>query len=285
MGSIVGAALVAHVPPLVMPEQARRAMNNGEDTTLYAGLQQLRIDKLDPAQPDTIVVFDTHWFTTVEHVITSHEHRSGLFTSSELPRSMSQVPYDFPGDPELANTVAALAESRDDTWITAIDDPCLPMHYATTNLLPFLQGSERWVSVGVVQTGTTADFLLFGQLLAEAIESLDRNVVLLASGGLSHRFWPLREFGDHESADLENIRTPEARRADETVIAHMLAGEHKEILDFLPQFTQYGPEAWFAHYVMMMGALGGADCTAPGTQFGQYESVGGTGEAHIWFDV
>ena len=42
MGSIVGAALVSHVPPLVMPESERRALNGGEDTSLFAGLHALR---------------------------------------------------------------------------------------------------------------------------------------------------------------------------------------------------------------------------------------------------
>ena len=37
-----------------------------------------------------------------------------------------------------------------------------------------------------------------------AVASLDRTVVLLASGGLSHRFWPLREIRNHETAALEN---------------------------------------------------------------------------------
>ena len=88
--------------------------------------------------------------------------------------------------------MAALAEGRDDTWILACDEPSLPVHYPTINLLGFLQGDERWMSVGICQTGTPDDWLLFGELLAAAVAGLDRRVVLLASGGLSHRFWPLR---------------------------------------------------------------------------------------------
>ena len=42
MGEIVGAALVSHVPPLVLPEEIRRELNDGEDTTLFAGLHQLK---------------------------------------------------------------------------------------------------------------------------------------------------------------------------------------------------------------------------------------------------
>ena len=152
MGSIVGAALVSHVPPLVMPESERRALNGGEDTSLFAGLHALRAERLAPAAADPVVVVDTHWFTTIEHVISAHERRKGLFTSDELPRGMCAMPYDMPGDPELARAFVAAATGRHDAWVTAIDDPHLPVHYPTINLLGFLQGEERWVSMGVCQT-------------------------------------------------------------------------------------------------------------------------------------
>jgi len=42
MGEVVGAGLIAHVPTIVLSEAIRRELNNGEDTTLVAGLQQLR---------------------------------------------------------------------------------------------------------------------------------------------------------------------------------------------------------------------------------------------------
>ncbi len=285
MGEIVGAALVSHVPPLVLPEEIRRELNNGDDTTLFAGLHQLRAEKLAPLKADTVVVIDTHWFTTIEHIVASHPQRKGLYTSEELPRGMSQMPYDITGDPELAHAWAATADGRDDTWITAIDDPHLPIHYPTVNLLPFLQGDEKWISAGVCQTGSPEDFLLFGQLLAEAIATIDRRVVVLASGGLSHRFWPLSQMREHEAADPDlHIRTPEACAADRKVIDLLKAGDHAAVLDFVPEFAQHAPEGYFGHYLTMLGALGGRACTAKGTQFGQYEAVAGTGQTHIWFD-
>ena len=61
----------------------------------------------DTLDYDTVVVLDSHWATTVEFVVTAQERRQGLFTSEELPRGMSQRPYDFLGDPELAQLIAA----------------------------------------------------------------------------------------------------------------------------------------------------------------------------------
>lgn len=284
MGEIIGAAVVSHVPPIVMPEPLRLELNEGRDFSLVQGLHDLRTSCLERLRPDTIVVFDTHWFTTFEHVVSAHERRSGRYTSEELPRTIAGMPYDFPGDPELADAIAAQATGRDDTWIHATRDPYLGVHYPTVNLLPFLQGDERWVSVGVCQTATVEDFLLFGELLEAAVEALDRRVVLLASGGLSHRFWPLRELRHHEAAGLEHIVTPEARAADEHVLALLQAGDHAGVLDFYPEFARHAPEAFFAHYLMMVGALGGPACTAPGVLFSDYESAAGTGQVHVWFE-
>ena len=286
MGRIVGAGIVSHVPPIVLPESIRRELNNGEDTTLFAGLHRLRAERLDQLEVDTIVVVDSHWFSTIEFLVAAHERRAGHYTSDELPRGMASMPYDLPGDPQLARSWAARSENRDDTWITAIDDPYLPIHYATTNLLPFLQGDERWVSASVCQTAESDDFLLYGRLLGEAIAALDRNVVILASGGLSHRFWPLRQFRDHEAADPDlHLRTPEALAADRQVIAALLAGDHAAVIGGMDDYREHGPEGRFGHYLTMVGALGGEECTAAGTQFGEYESVSGTGQAHIWFDL
>ena len=226
MGEIVGAALVSHIPPIVWPDADRIELYGGVDTSLVAGLRRLRAERLDRLRPDTVIVFDTHWFTTVEHIVTAHDRRSGLFTSDELPRAMRDVPYDMPGDPELAHAMAALAEGRDDTWILACDEPSLPVHYPTINLLGFLQGDERWLSVGICQTGTPDDWLLFGELLAAAVAGLDRRVVLLASGGLSHRFWPLRSSASMRPPTRRTSPRPRPVSADEEVLARMLAGDH-----------------------------------------------------------
>jgi aromatic ring-opening dioxygenase catalytic subunit (LigB family) len=284
MGEIVGAALVSHIPPIVWPDAERIELYGGVDTSLVAGLHRLRSERLDRLRPDTVIVFDTHWFTTVEHIVSAHDRRVGLFTSDELPRAMHGVAYDMRGDPELADALATLADGRDDTWILACDDPSLPVHYPTINLLGYLQRDERWMSVGICQTGTPHDWLLFGELMAAAVAGLDRRVVLIASGGLSHRFWPLREFRLHETADPANIATPQARSADEGVLASMLAGDHAAVIDGWSDYRRFSPEGFFAHYLMMVGAIGGRACVAAGEMYSEYESAGGTGQAHVWFE-
>lgn len=286
MGEVVGAGLLAHVPTVVMPESERREMNYGQDTTLVEGLRRLRKEVFEQLDYDTVVVLDSHWATTFEFVVTAHERRTGLYTSEELPRGMSQRPYDMPGDPELAHAIAGRADAHG-TWITAIDDPCLPVFYATTNLWEFLgQGlpDKRWISIGVCQTGDTEDHLRLGRALGEAIERTDRKVLLIASGALSHGFWPLRELRQHEAAGVEHVRSPEAAKADFDRMDWFSVGDHAQVLQTMPDFYQFKPEARFGHYLMMIGALGEENCTARARRYGEYENSCGTGQVHLWFD-
>ena len=283
MGEVVGAGLIAHVPTIMLPEATRRELNHGQEISLVPGLKRLRTEVLDVLQADTIVVLDSHWATTVEFVVAAQARREGLFTSEELPRGMSQVPYGYDGDPELARSVASFGDKHG-TWITAIDDPCLPVHYATINLWHHLRGPEKWVSIGVCQTADMQDNLALGRALGDAIAATDRRVILLASGALSHTFWPLRQLRDHEASDPDNIFTPEARAADELRIEWFKAGDHAKVLETMPDFYRYKPEARFGHYLMMAGAMGADSWTAPGRLFSEYENSVGTGQVHIWFD-
>lgn len=284
MGEIVGAGLVSHVPTMVLPQPVRLALNEGREISLVPGLQRLRAEVFDRLRPDTVVVLDTHWFTTVEFVVTAHARRSGRYTSEELPRGMRQVPFDYPGDPELAHALAKAAAGRDDTWILASDDDCLPVHYPTINLLGFLQGDARWVSIGICQTAERDDFLLVGRLLAEAVASLDRRVVVLASGGMSHRFWPLRELRRHEASDPSHVVSDQARDYDRRVLSWWEAGDHAAVIDFAPEYAAVKPEGMFGHYLMMIGALGAAACCARGVRYSDYENAVGTAQVHVWFE-
>jgi len=283
MGEVIGAGLVAHVPTMVLPEETRLELNEGREISLVPGLHRLRAEVLDRLRPDTIVVFDAHWATTVEFVVAAHARRSGRYTSDELPRGMCQMPYDFAGDPELARLMADEVEVAG-SWMTPIDDPCLPIHYPTVNLLPFLHGDERWVSVSIPQTAEPDDFAVAGAAIGRAVERSDRRVVLLASGAMSHTFWKLRELRDHESSDPIHIRTPGARAADLERLDWLERGDHAKVLDTMGEFARHKPEAGFGHYLMMVAALGGRECIAPGERFSDYENSIGTGQVHVWFE-
>ena len=196
---------------------------------------------------------------------------------------MSQVPYDMKGDPELACSIAGEIQALG-TRATAIDDPYLPDHYGTINVAHYLNQGEAWISVGVVMTGQTEDYLTAGRGIGEAIAKSDRRVVLLASGSMSHSFYPMKELLNYESSDPKYIFTPEAREADLERIDWFYEGNHAAVLDTMDDYYQYKPEGRFGHYLMMVAALGGRDCKAKGRLFSDYENSVGTSQVHVWFD-
>jgi 3,4-dihydroxyphenylacetate 2,3-dioxygenase len=61
-------------------------------------------------------------------------------------------------------------------------------------------------------------------------------------------------------------------------------GDHAQVVIEMDQFMAVRPEARFGHYQMMVHALGGAVCRAPGRMYSDYENSIGTGQVHVWFD-
>lgn len=283
MGEIVGAGLISHAPTIMFDEATRRGLNDGKEISLVPGLNRLRSEVFDRLDVDTIVIVDSHWFSTVEHLLTAQTRHQGIFTSSELPRGMSQLPYDYPGDPEFAHLAATLGQELG-TPTHATEDPYLPLYYATINLVHYLRKDEKVVSVSVVQTGEPDDFLTMGAALGEAAARLDRRMVVLASGGMTHTFWPLKQLPKHEASDPIHIITPEARAADEERLEWMRSGDHARIVETMDDYMQHAPEGGFGHYLVMLGAIGGAECTARGELFSEYENATGTGQVHVWFE-
>ena len=283
MGEIVGMGLLSHVPTIMLDQATRFELNEGHEISLVPGLKRLKTEVFDRLRPDTVILLDTHWATTVEFVVASHARRSGRYTSDELPRGMSSLPYDFEGNPALANEIAREVVAGG-SWCSAIDNEDLPIHYPTINTWTYLGGEQRWVGIGLAQTGESEDFRLLGEGIGRAIANLEGRVVVIASGGMSHRFHSLSTLRQHESSDPSHIFTPEARAADEERLVWMQEGDHQRVIQGMEAYKQFAPEGRFGHYLAMVAAVGGSHCVAKGRLFSEYENSIGTGQVHVWFD-
>jgi len=285
MGEIVAAAIFGHQPSIMAPESLRKAMGRGTDTTLVSpGMKNLR-DALDAARPDTLVVFDTHWFTTIEHVVAGAARFHGLYTSEELPTLIADYAFDYRGAPALAESVAAVAKERG-LRLTNATSPHMAQHYPTLNVVHHLHRGEKVLSVGTCQTAEPHNFLDLGACLAEAIARLpDGRIALVGSGGMSHRFWPMDVILQHGTFHTDDLISPEARDIDLRILGLWRDGHHAAVLDLLPEYQRFHPEGFFAHYLTLIGAIGGRDCKAPGRQLSEYENAVGTGQVHVWFEL
>ncbi len=283
MGQVVSAAVVSHQPLVMAPEKVRRLVGRGNDTSLVEGFARLR-QAMDEAGVDTWVIFDTHWFTTIEHVVAGADHFRGVYTSEELPTLIADLEYDYPGCPDLAKTVAETAAERGVRLVNATSRH-ISQHYPTLNLVHHMHRGERILSVGVCQTAEAHNFVQLGAVIAEAVRRSEGRVALLASGGMSHSFWPMDVILDHSGFDPENCISPDAVRMDRWILDRWAQGDHATVIDSLPAISTFHPEGFFGHYLMMVGALGGRDCRAPGRPLSEYENAVGTGQVHVAFDL
>ena len=288
MGEVVAAGLLSHVPTIMLPEATRLELNDGKEISLVPALKKLRKDVFETLDYDTVLVLDSHWFTTVEFVITSHRRRAGLFTAEELPRGMCRIPYEWRGDPEFANAIASHADEQG-TWITPIDDEYLPLYYPSINIWSYLgKGLDKqWLSMSVCQTADTEDFLRVGRAIGQAIQDVDRKIIIIATGSMSHTFYSLRDIRTNpvvERSDPKYLFSEKAREMDLERLEWFRQGRHDLVLDTMPDFMTVRPEGKFAHYLMMAAALGERDFAAPGVQISDYENSIGTSQVHVWFD-
>jgi len=286
MGEIVAAVFTTHVPRLMIRDpEARRAYMGKNVSTFYEAMAEVERDRLRGLAFDGFVLVDTHWFTTLEWVLNAHPRLHGVYTSEELPEMLHEHAYDYPGDPELA---AAIAETARGAGLRALASAHrgLPVHYPTLNVMSYFNpdASRRVLTIGVCQTTSVDNDLAFGAAVGDAIRRSDRRVVLVASGGLSHRFWDYDRIKERASASPDDVSSPENRAWDERVMAWFREGAHGEVLAAAADYRrQCAPEGRFSHYLIVAGALGGRAWAWRGVQHGRYEAAIGTGQAIFWF--
>jgi aromatic ring-opening dioxygenase catalytic subunit (LigB family) len=288
MGHIVGAALVSHHPGLMQCEEFRVLMGAGTDSDLIPGYARLR-EKIAAAKPDVVMIFDSHWFTTGYHLVDGAEGYQGNYISDEMPWYLHGVPYKYRGHPELARAIEAVSREQGG-YNRAISHPELGRQYATINLVKQLRLEHDDIPVVTVSSCQNCDwphFVKSGEAIGEAIRRSGLRVVLLASGALSHKFnnldWkPNNPRIFHES----NVSRPENIESDKQAIAFLEQGRHDTILERWDSDYRNKPwEAFGAHYLQMLGALGGAQCRTKGEALSAYENARGTGNIHMWFDT
>lgn len=284
-GKVVGAALVSHHPGLFQTHEFRVRAGNGRDSDLIQGFARVKA-KIKEAQPDLIVVLDTHWFTTGCHLIDAGKEYSGTYVSDEMPWYLHGQQYSYQGSPDFATLCEEIAVEFG-VIARAIDAPTMARHYATINIVNALVTNEKVVSVGSCQTASTENFLEMGQVIGEAIRQSGCSAVLLASGALSHKFKNINDKPKNPRLyHPDNISSDKNRASDYRAIEQLCRGEHAKILhDFDSEYKKTPWEACGAHYLQMIGALGGEKCTAQGFALSEYENAHGTGNIHIWFEV
>lgn len=280
MGGIVLAAKVTHVPSIWM--DLTREEFRGLRANALAGHAELG-RRAVAAGVETFVIVDCHWIVNQGFHVNAKARHAGRFTSHELPHMMSGVDYAHDGDPELADAIVGAVDEAGINALAHRDDglsleygTLIPMHTMNRDL------GARVLPVAANQFASMEEGRRMGEAIAAAVAASGRRVALLASGSMSHAFWP-----NHLSRQgINSVNGEFNRQVDLRVLDLWRAGETKAFLEMLPDYaSRCQGECNMIDTAMLFGALGWDGYAGRGEVLGEYFGSSGTGQVNVAFSL
>ncbi len=282
MGKLAFAAKITHVPSMYLSELegARK------DTRLDAIKGHHEIERrCRELGVDTIVVFDTHWLVNANYHINCAPHFKGQYTSNELPHFISNMDFEFPGNPELGKI---LAEACNDFGVETLAHPATTLgpEYGTLVPMRYMNNDQHFKVISVsalCQAHYLNDSARLGWAMRKAIEEhYDGTVAILASGSLSHRFAQNGLAPDYAF----KIWSPLLETLDRQVIEMWCQGDWQTFCEMLPEYAVKGHGEGFMHdTAMLLGAMGWSEYKGKVEVVTPYFGASGTGQINAIFPV
>jgi 3,4-dihydroxyphenylacetate 2,3-dioxygenase len=282
MGKLALAAKITHVPSMYLSELDGPRKGTRQD----AIDGHLEIDRrCRAAGVDTIVVFDTHWLVNANYHINCAPHFKGRYTSNELPHFISNMGFEFPGNPALGKL---LAQTCNEWGVETLAHDATTLHPEYGTLVPMRYMNQdlhyKVVSVSALcMAHYLNDSARLGWAIRRAIEDhYDGTVAIFASGSLSHRFAQnglAPEYGF-------KVWSPFLEHLDREVIRMWEAGEWEGFCGMLPEYAAKGHGEGFMHdTAMLLGALGWSAYDGRAEVVTPYFGASGTGQINAIFPV
>lgn len=274
------AAKVTHVPSIWLSEHSPE--HRGIRDNAISGLVELG-RRAAQRRVDTFVVLDVHWVVNQGFHVNAKSENSGRYTSHELPHMLSGLEYRYAGAPELADAMVKAASERGLRSI-AHRDAGLSFEYGT--LIPMRHmnpGSEvRVVCVAANAYANVEEHRVFGEALRTAFDESERRIAFLASGSLSHQFWP----NALSSEGLNTVNTEFNRQIDLRVLELWEHGDSEAFVKMLPDYAErcHG-EVGMADTATLFGVLGWEHYRGRGELIGDYFGSSGTGQCNVEFSL
>lgn len=282
MGEIVLAAKVTHVPSMFISD--RPGPHHGCRVAAIDGLKRIG-DLCRERQVDTIIIADTHWLVNAGYHINANPKMKGIFTSTEFPHFLSDMPYSHLGDAELGQSIADIATAAGTETLCHRDVETLPLQYGTLVPMHYMDVGEsmQLISIaGWMYDAELAESRIVGEAIAAAVSASDRRVAFLASGSLSHRIPPNAIVNDY----LFKISDPFNEDVDRMVMAMWQEGRIREFLEMLPKYARdCTGEGGMHDTAMLFGLLGWDSYDGKGEVFTEYFPSSGTGQCNVVFPV
>ncbi len=281
MGRIVLAAKITHVPSILISE--REGPLKGQRDDAIRGLIELG-RRARERGADTFVVFDTHWISNFGCHMNANARHKGVYTSHEAPHMIQNMVYDLPGNPALADAIAAEAR-KTGLEVLAHKVPTLPLEYGTIVPMHYMNADAalRVLSVAAPIFASCEENRTFGAAARRAIEALPFNVAVLASGSLSHRLVSNAEVGDSQ---WNVVGSEFNRQMDLRVIDLWRQRRYAEFCRMLPEYSvKCNGEALMADTQMLFGLLGWDKFEGEAEELSGYFPSSGSGQINVEFHL
>ena len=255
---IIAGFMVPH-PPLIVHE-----VGKGEEekiSTTKRAYEEVA-KQIAELEPETIIISSPHsiMYSDYFHISPGNKARGnfGNFRAAE-------VSFEETYDAELVDKICELSEQ--------IDFPCgtlgereKALDHGTMVPLYFIR--QKYPQGKIVRLGLSglplADHYRLGMIISQAVNDLNRKVVYVASGDLSHK---LQSYGPYGFAK-------EGPEYDERIMNVCSRAAFKELFDFSEEFCDKAAECGHRSFVIMAGCFDGLDVEA--TQL-SHEDVTGVG--------
>jgi 3,4-dihydroxyphenylacetate 2,3-dioxygenase len=282
MGKLALAAKITHVPSMYLSELdgphkgCREAAINGHKE-IGRRCRELGVD--------TIVVFDVHWLVNSEYHINCAPKFEGVYTSNELPHFIKNLPYAYPGNPQLGHLIADMANEMG-VATRGHSDTTLELEYGTLVPMRYMNADQHFKVVCVSGWCMWHDLPTserFGLAVRKAIEErYDGTVAVFASGSLSHHFAP----NGRAPEFMHKVFDPFLEQTDLNVVEMWKRGEWKAFLQMLPMYNEkcWG-EGGMHDTAMLLGLLGGERYEQGVEIVTPYFGSSGTGQINAIFPV
>ena len=244
--SILAAFMVPH-PPMIVPAVGRGSEAQIRKTT--AAYERVA-EEIAALSPDTIIITSPHsvMYADYFHISPGRSARGdfGQFRAS-------QVSFQEEYDTELVAAIDQLAREKGFP-AGVMGERERRLDHGTMVPLYFIRrkySGGKIVRIGLSGLPLTEHYRL-GQMIRDAVGSLGRRAVFVASGDLSHK---LQDYGPYGYA-------PEGPQYDERIMDVCGRAAFGELFDFDETFCDRAAECGHRSFVIMAGALDGLSVKA-----------------------
>lgn len=193
-GTISLGLSVSHTPRIAFPDRAGAAW-----TDLIAAMRRAG-EVLRANRPDALVMASAHWVTSFNIYADAAPRHVGVLTAQECPDLLRAIPYDFPGDPPLAEAIVAEGKARGLATI-AFHEPTHMLDYGTVVPMSYLvpDNDIPCVPLPVCLMSDAEECLELGRAVRAAIERSGKRVAVISSSAFAHNLvrgperWPTDE--------------------------------------------------------------------------------------------